>query len=243
MLFIPAVGAPSFDVLGDIVAQRLSGCTDAKGAKTRESRLGNFLDFLHNNNIANYLTPDPNWVDVVVSRYVVYTMSGYGCTTKYIEAKTVKEYLKEINKHYTAHGLPPPCPWVNTAQTKTAKRREPLTQSCIETMLELAAHYGHSEDCFECLMRDMVTLGRYTGNRIQEYAMDSPNVIKYYATPDGNVMRAFSVSNILFRDAHGMPLTTSVAMNTPNLVAQVGTRYDIQRIEIMVRFYGTIGTP
>jgi len=166
-------------------------------------------------------------VDTVVSRYVVYIMNGYGCTTKYIAVKTVKEYLKEINKHYTTYGLPPP--WVNTAQTKTAKRREPLTQSCIETMLELAAHYGHSEDCFECLMRDMVTLGRYTGNRIQEYAMDSPNVIKYYATPDGNVMRAFSVSNILFRDAHGMPLATSVAMDTPNLVVQVGTRYDIQK--------------
>ena len=110
-------------------------------------------------------------------------------------------------------------------------------------MLELAEHYGDSEDCFECLMRDIVTLGRYMGNRIQEYVMDSPHEIKYYATPDGNVMRAFSVSNILFRDAHGMPLTTSAAMNTPNLVAQVGTRYNIQRIEIMVRFYGTIGTP
>ena len=160
----------------------------------------------------------------------------------YIETKTVKEYLKEINKHFTAHSLPPP--WVNTAQTKTArlvrdkqtfeteaKRREPLTHRCIETMLELAEHYGDSEDCFECLMRDMVTLGRYTGNRIQEYAMDSPHVIKYYVTPDGNVMRAFSVGNILFRDAHGMPLatSTSVAMDTPNLVVQVGTRYDIQK--------------
>ena len=133
---------------------------------------------------------------------------------------------------------------MNTAQTKTArlvrdkqtfeteaKRCEPLTHRCIETMLELAEHYGDSEDCFECLMRDMVTLGRYTGNRIQEYAMDSPHVIKYYVTPDGNVMRAFSVGNILFRDAHGMPLatSTSVAMDTPNLVVQVGTSYDIQK--------------
>ena len=107
MSLIPAVGAPSFDILGDIVEQRLSGCTDGKGAKTRESRLGNFLDFLQNNNVDNYLTPDPKWVDAVVIRYVVYIMNGYGCTTKYIETKTVKEYLKEINKHYTAYGLPP----------------------------------------------------------------------------------------------------------------------------------------
>ena len=240
MSFIPAITAPSFDALGDIVEQRLSGCTDAKGAKTRESRLSNFLDFLNNNNITDYLSADPKWVDEVVSRYVVYIMSGYGCTTKYIEAKTVKEYLKEINKHYTAHGLPPP--WVNTATTKTArlvkdkqtfeteaKRREPLTHECIETMLDLAERYGESEDCFEFLMRDIVALGRYTGNRIQEYAMESPHKIEYYVTPDGDVMRAFSVGNILFRDAHGMPLATSVAMETPNLVAQVGTRYDIQK--------------
>lgn len=195
---------------------------------------------MKNNDIDNYLAVDPKWVDTVVSRYVVYIMNGYGCTSKYIEAKTVKEYLKEINKHYTAHGLPPP--WVNTAKTKTArlvkdkqtfekeaKRREPLTQPCIETMFELADHYGNDEDCFECLMRDMVALGRYTGNRIQEYAQDKPHEIKYYHTPDGDVMRAFSVSNILFRDAHGMPLATSVAMDTPDLVVQVGTRYDIQK--------------
>ena len=240
MSFIPALGAPSFNALGDIVDQRLSGCNDAKGAKTRDSRLVNFLNFCTNNDITNYLSPDPNWVDTVISRYIVYIINGYGCTTKFIETKTVKEYLKEINKHYISHGLPPP--WVSTAKTKTArlvkdkqtyeaeaKRRDPLTHKCIETMFELARLDGTSEDCFECLMRDMLALGRYTGNRIQEYAMDSPDKIKYYNTPDGDVMRAFSVANILFRDVHGMPLATTTAMETPNLVAQIGTCYDIQK--------------
>ena len=63
-------------------------------------------------------------------------------------------------------------------------------------MFELAEHYDASKDCFECLMRDVVALGRYTGNHIQEYAMDSSHEIKYYKTPDDDVMRAFSVGNI-----------------------------------------------
>ena len=116
---IPAVGAPSFDALGDIVEQRLSGCTDAKAIKTRESRLSNFLDFIKRNDLtATYLTTNPIVVDKIVSRYMVYIISGFGCTTKFIEAKTVKEYLKEINKHYVANGFPPP--WISIADTKTA---------------------------------------------------------------------------------------------------------------------------
>ena len=72
----------------------------------------------------------------------------------------------------------------------------------------------------------MVAVGRYTGNRIQVHGMDSTHEIKYYRTPDGDVMRAFSVNNILFQDAHGIPLPTSQAMESPIIVFQVGTHYD-----------------
>ena len=36
-------------------------------------------------------------------------------------------------------------------------------------------------------MWDVVGLGRYTGNRIQEIGMDAPDKIKYYNTPDGRL--------------------------------------------------------
>ena len=81
----------------------------------------------------------------------------------------------------------------------------------------------------ESIIWDMVGLGRYTGNRVQEYAMEKPDTIKYYHTPDGDVMRAFSVDNILFKDKHGMPVSAESALVSLDSVAQVGTCYDIQK--------------
>jgi len=93
-------------MLWGILLKRLSDNTDAKAIKTRESRLSNFLDFIKRNDLtATYLTTNPIVVDKIISRYIVYIISGFGCTTKFIEAKTVTEYLKEINKHYVANGL------------------------------------------------------------------------------------------------------------------------------------------
>lgn len=241
MSSFPANAAPSFDALGDIVEQRLSGCTDAKSTKTRESRLGNFLDFIKRNGLGGtYLTANPFEVDKIVSRYIVYIISGFGCTTKFIEAKTVKEYLKEINKHYIANGFPPP--WISIAETKTARlvrdkvkfekeaeRRSPLTDAVIDEMCKAAKSPTVSKTGLISIMWDVVGLGRYTGNRIQEIGMDAPDKVKYYSTPDGLVMRAFSVDNIMFRDIHGMPISTESALVSPELVVQAGTRYDIQK--------------
>jgi hypothetical protein len=241
MSSFPANGAPSFDALGDIVEQRLSGCTDAKATKTRESRLSNFLDFIKRNDLtASYLTTNPFEVDKIVSRYIVYILSGFGCTTKFIEANTVKEYLKEINKHYIANGFSPP--WINIADTKTARlvrdkdkfekeaeRRSPLTDAVIDEMRMATKNPTVSITDLQSIMWDVVGLGRYTGNRIQEIGMDAPDKIKYYSTPDGLVMRAFSVDNILFKDSHGMPISTESALASPELVVQAGTRYDIQK--------------
>jgi hypothetical protein len=42
-------------------------------------------------------------------------------------------------------------------------------------------------------------------------------------------MRAFSVDNILFRDSHGMPISTESALASPESVVQAGTCYDIQK--------------
>jgi len=179
-------------------------------------------------------------VDKIVSRYIVYIISGFGCTTKFIEAKTVKEYLKEINKHYVANGFPPP--WISIADTKTArlvrdkdkfekesKQRSPLTDAVIDEICAAANKPDVPNTDLQSIMWDVVGLGRYTGNRIQEIGMDAPDKIKYYNTPDGRVMRAFSVDNIMFRDSHGMPISTESALDSPESVAQVGTCYDIQK--------------
>ena len=44
-------------------------------------------------------------------------------------------------------------------------------------------------------------MGRFSGYRQQEYAMDSTTEIKYYVKPDGNcVVRAITMKNFIFYD-------------------------------------------
>jgi hypothetical protein len=81
----------------------------------------------------------------------------------------------------------------------------------------------------QSIMWDMVSLGQYTSNRIQEIGMDAPDKFKYYSTPDGLVMQDFSVDNILFRDSHGMPISTESALASPDSVVQACTCYNIQK--------------
>lgn len=112
---------------------------------------------------------------------------------------------------------------------KEAERRSPLTDAVIDEMRMATKNPTVSITDLQSIMWDVVGLGRYTGNRIQEIGMDAPDKIKYYSTPDGLVMRAFSVDNILFKDSHGMPISTESALASPESVVQAGTRYDIQK--------------
>jgi hypothetical protein len=88
----------------------------------------------------------------------------------------------------------------------------------------------------QSIMWDMVSLGQYTSNRIQEIGMDAPDKNKYYSTPDGLVMQDFSVDNILFRDSHGMPISTESALASPDSVVQACIATIYKRTEGMVRF-------
>jgi len=75
------------------------------------------------------------------------------------------------------------------------------------------------------LIWDIAALGRYGGFCQQEYAMDHKNKVKYFVTPVGQVVRAFTMENILFRDKDWMIIRD--ALLHPDLVKAVGTRYAI----------------
>ena len=129
-------------------------------------------------------------------------------------------------------------PFVAKSKTKTARlltdtkkfelepdRREPLSDKTFDKMHDLARPGPFTG--FRSLVWDIAALGRYGGFRQQEYAMDHKNKVKYFVTPAGQVVRAFTMENILFQDKDRMIICD--ALLHPDLVEAVGTRYAIQK--------------
>ena len=57
--------------------------------------------------------------------------------------------------------------------------------------------------------------------------MDHKNKVKYFVTPAGQVVRAFTMENILFQDKDWMIIHD--ALLHPDLVEAVGTIYAVQK--------------
>jgi hypothetical protein len=208
MPHIPAIQKPSYDALGHHVEQRLSGYVNHKAAQTRDSRLIHFLAYIDEYELTDkYLNHSSSIVDDLLSRYVLLLFVGYGCTPRQIKSGTVLGYLTVINAHYVEMGIHPP--FVAKSKTKTARllantnkfelkpdRREPLSDKTFDKMHDFARPGPFTG--FRSLVWDIAALGRYGGFRQQEYDMDHKNKVKYFVTPAGQVVRAFTMENILF---------------------------------------------
>ena len=208
MPYIPALQKPSYDVLGHHVEQRLSGSVDHNAAQTRDSRLIYFLAYIDEYGLTNKsLNHSSSVVDDLLSMYVLLFFMGYGCTPRHIKSGTVLGYLTVINAHYAEMNIHPH--FVAKSKTKTARlltdtkkfelkpdRHAPLSDKTFDKMHDFARLGPFTG--FRSLVWDIAALGCYGGFRQQEYAMDHKNKVKYFVTPAGQVVRAFTLENILF---------------------------------------------
>jgi len=195
MPHIPVLQKPSYDALGHLVEQRLSGSVDHKAAQTRDSRLIHFLAYIDKYELTDkHLNHSSSIVDDLLSRYVLLLFMGYGCTPRHIRSGTVLGYLTVINAHYVKMGIHPP--FVAKSKTKTARllantknfelepdHREPLSDKTFDKMHDLARPGPFTG--FRSLVWDIAALGRYGGFRQQEYTMDHKNKVKYLLPPLG----------------------------------------------------------
>ncbi len=141
-----------------------------------------------------------------------------------------------INAHYIEMGIHPP--FVAKSKSKTARlladtkkfelkpdRREPLSNKTFNKMHDLARQGPFTG--FRSLVWDIAALGHYGGFRQQEYAMDYKNKVKYFNTPVGQVVHAFTMENILFQDKYGMIVRKPLLH--PDFIEAVGIRYAVQK--------------
>ena len=111
-------------------------------------------------------------------------------------------YLAVINIHYDEMGIHPP--FVAKSKTKTARlladtkkfelkpdRREPLSNKTFGKMHNFARPGPVTG--VRSLVWDIAALCHYGGFRQQEYVMDHKNKVKYFVTPAGQVVRAFTM--------------------------------------------------
>jgi hypothetical protein len=175
-------------------------------------------------------------VDDLLSRYVLLLFMGNGCTPCHIKSGTVLGYLTLINAHYVEMGICPP--FVAKSKSKTARlfadtkkfelkpdHREPISNKAFNKMQEFASLGSFMG--FKSLAWDIAALGHYGGSCQQEYAMDHKNKVKYFNTPKGQVVCAFTVENILFRDRDQMIVHYPLLLS--ELIKTVGMRYMVQK--------------
>lgn len=234
---IPAIRYPSYDDLGHSAAQRLSRSVDCNEARTQDSRLVHFLKFINHYGLRDeYLTADVNVIDRIRTRYVTFLLSGYTLPGREIKVGTIQGYMKAINPHYRERGLPDFYDWrldcdansllkEQKSYESLPDRRAPLPHKMLAKMHELS-----KEDRlgFRACIWDFVNLGRYGGFRMQEFAMDKSNEIKYYVKPNGElVTRAFVLRNFIFRTVDSIRLRNP--MGSRHAIHDSGNEFDVQK--------------
>jgi len=84
-----------------------------------------------------------------------------------------------------------------------ASQRSPL-DSAIFAELQRAASFSHSHDSDRNLLFDMLTLSRFIGPRVSEYAQTTQDKVDYHVYPSGTrVIKAFTANDFVFYDKSG----------------------------------------
>ena len=128
-----------------------------------------------------YLTEDVIVTDEILLRYVNHLLEGFTLQKIRIEVGTIKGYMRAVNENYKKHRLPLPCDLKSDSKEvellnqqesyeKKPDRREPLCDKVLVKMMQL------SEDSHALSFRRAIwlwsKLGRYSGLRRQEFAME-----------------------------------------------------------------------
>ena len=132
-----------------------------------------------------------------------------------LRSKTVQGYALAVNTLFSLRGFKPPTdlsdsnnmPGIvinNLVQQETiASQRAPL-DNAIFAEVKRAAKSSHSNDSDRNLLFDILTLARYIGPRVSEYAQTSQEKVDYHVYPDGtSVIKAFTLQDFVFHDARG----------------------------------------
>jgi hypothetical protein len=109
-----------------------------------------------------------------------------------------------------------------------ASQRSPL-DSTIFAELQQAASSSHSCDTDQNLLFDILTLARFIGPRVSEYAQTTQDKVDYHVYPSGTrIIKAFTANDFVFYDKKGHILT-KIDNSSLNLATFVQITWRIQK--------------
>ncbi len=117
----------------------------------------------------------------------------------------------------------------NLIKEKTvASQRSPL-DSTIFAELQRAASSSHSCDSDRNLLFDILTLARFIGPCISEYAQTTQDKVDYPVYPSGTrIIKAFTANDFIFKNKNGHVLT-KINKSSLDLAASVQITWRIQK--------------
>jgi hypothetical protein len=148
-----------------------------------------------------------------VAIYIKYVQCGVNINSiKVLRSATVKGYAESVNTLFKLRNMPVPADLsdpnnmsamlINNMlrEEQIARQRAPLDNE-IFAELRRVANASKSDDSANMLLRDVVTLGRYIGPRLSEYAQKNQRKVDVHTYPSGTtVIKAFTANDFIFFD-------------------------------------------
>jgi hypothetical protein len=164
--------------------------------------------------------PDPCGNEIgyqrIVAIYIKFVMCGINYYNKdVLRSSTLRGYATIINTLFQLRGYKQPTELSNPSnmpgiiinnlikEETVASQRSPL-DSVIFAELQRSASFSHLHDSDRNLLFDMLTLSRFIGPRVSEYAQTTQDKVDYHVYPSGTgVIKAFTANDFVFYDKSG----------------------------------------
>jgi hypothetical protein len=157
-----------------------------------------------------------------------------------LQSSTLRGYATAVNTLFQLRGYEQPTELSNPSnmpgiiinnlikEETVASQRSPL-DSAIFAELQRAASFSHSHDSDRNLLFDMLTLSRFIGPRVSEYAQTTQDKVDYHVYPSGTrVIKAFTANDFVFYDKNGHVLK-KIDNSTVNSATSVQITWRIQK--------------
>jgi hypothetical protein len=150
----------------------------------------------------------------IMSIYIKYVQCGININNiRTLRSAMVRGYAESVNTLFRLRNMPAPADLsdpnnmsamlINNMlwEEQIARQRAPLDNKIFAEIC-LVADAGKTEDLANALLRDVVTLSRYIGPRLSEYAQKNQKKVDIHTYPSGTtIIRAFMANDFIFFDA------------------------------------------
>ena len=198
--------------MGDCVDREMAKSRGGPDVETEAARQAHYIKWAE---IIGIQDPCGHYLGYqrIVAIYTKYVQRGVNYNNKHVlRSATVRGYAVAVNTLFKLRGFAPPADLTDPnnmtsilvnnmlREEDIARQRAPLDN---DIFAELRRSAVSSKNCDSAnnLLFDFVSLGRYIGPRLSEYAQTTQDKVDYHTYPSGTtVIKAFIADDFIFYD-------------------------------------------